>query len=158
MIYRSNFFGEDFSEKAAFLSLIRLIYFHKSDKMILFKNKKGNHAMEILTDEEEERRIKQVLETKYLYMRDVNGKKIEFEIVSVVTMEKRIFIIVKNPSSKADRPKLAMFEYVDFHGQGRYNLVTDRALIRRVNEVYAERLAKMDEDGFIPPVPASDKK
>ncbi len=114
--------------------------------------------MKIFTDEEEEKRIRQVLETKYLYMRDVNGKKIEFEIVSIVTMEKRIFIIVKNPSSKDERPKLALFEYVKIQGQGRYHLVTDRALIRRVNEVYAERLAKMDEDGFIPPVPASDKK
>lgn len=114
--------------------------------------------MEILTDEEEARRIKQVLEPQYISMRDANGKKVEFEIVSIVTMEKRVFIIVKNPSSKSDLPKLAIFEYVNFQGQGRYNLVTDRALIRRVNEVYAERLTKMDEDGFIPPVPASEKK
>lgn len=99
---------------------------------------------------EKEKEIKRVMSPQYLDMMDRSGKKVRFEIVAMVSFDNHAYIIVQNPNDKTNAPRLAVFEQVYFNGQTRFNLVTDRETIIKVNDAYADRIKAMDDTGLIP--------
>lgn len=111
--------------------------------------------MDIQINEELKQQAKEIMQPQILSMMDTNGKKVDFEVVSMISLEKRLFFIVKNPRAKEGVGKLALFEYITIpvEGEGgRYVLIKDKSIIARVNEEYNKRIRAMDESGLIPRV------
>lgn len=94
-----------------------------------------------------------IMQPQILSLKDNSGKKVDFEIVSLLTMEKRIFTVVKNPNADVETGKLLTFEYVAQPGDavnGRFYLVQDKATLQKVTQEYQKRLKEMDNRGLIP--------
>lgn len=106
--------------------------------------------MEIkLNDEPSEEQIREIMKEEHIFLMGPNGKKQSFEVVSMVTLDKKIYVVAAKEGVEGGK-NLVMFDVVIVNGQLRFNIVRDMETLKKVNDKINSLVSAMDRNGIIP--------
>lgn len=97
-----------------------------------------------------EEQVREIMKEQHIFLMGPDGKKQSFEVVSMITLEKKVYVVASKEGAPGGR--LIMFDVVIVDGQLRFNIVRDVATIKKVNDKINGLLTTMDKKGMIPPV------
>lgn len=97
-----------------------------------------------------EEKVREIMKEQHIFLMGPDGKKQSFEVVSTITLDKRVYVVACKEGAPSGR--LIMFDVVIVEGQLRFNIVRDVATIKKVNDKINDLLTAMDKKGIIPPV------
>jgi len=106
--------------------------------------------MEIKLEEEiSEEEVREIMRENHIFFMGTNGKKQSFEVVSMITLDKKVYVV----GAKDGNPNaLVMFNVVRARDGIRFIIVQDVATITRVNDKINSLVNTMDKMGIIPEV------
>lgn len=96
-----------------------------------------------------EEEIREIMRTRHIFLMGPDGKKQSFEVVSMITVDKKVYVVAAKPGAPKDK-NLIMFNVATAAGQLRFNIVRDWATIKKVNDKINSVVTAMDKDGIIP--------
>lgn len=104
--------------------------------------------MEIkLESDVSEEQVREIMREQHIFLMGVDGKKQTFEVVSMITLDKKVYVVGAKDGNKN---ALVMFNVVKVGEELRFNVVQDIATLRRVNDKINSIVNSMDKMGIIP--------
>lgn len=96
-----------------------------------------------------EEEVREIMKERHIFLMGPDGKKQSFEVVTMITVDKKVYVVVAKEGAPKDK-NLMMLNVVSVEGQIRFNVVTDFATLKKVNDRINSIVDAMDRDGIIP--------
>lgn len=96
-----------------------------------------------------EEEVREIMKERHIFLMGPDGKKQSFEVVTMITVDKKVYVVVAKEGAPKDK-NLMMLNVVSVEGQIRFNVVTDFATLKKVNDKINSIVDAMDRDGIIP--------
>lgn len=96
-----------------------------------------------------EEQVREIMRERHIFLMGPDGKKQSFEVVTMITLDKKIYVVVAKEGAPKDK-NLIMLNAVSVEGQLRFNVVRDFATLKKVNDKINSIVEAMDKDGIIP--------
>jgi len=93
--------------------------------------------------------VREIMRARYIFLMGPDGKKQSFEVVSMITVDKKLYVVVSKGGG-VNGKNLMMLNAVNVDGQLRFNIVTDFGTLKKVNDKINSVVFAMDRDGMIP--------
>lgn len=93
--------------------------------------------------------VREIMRARHIFLMGPDGKKQSFEVVTMITVDKKVYVVVAKEGAPKDK-NLIMLNAVSVEGQIRFNVVTDFATLKKVNDRINSVVSAMDRDGIIP--------